>query len=131
MCKYASFVLTKEREYWLEESDSHEEIISKNGLHADGALGPNILRIELTPPEGDWNDFGSWRYRIDQDTRSEWFDAERDEKRARAALALRSVAGFVIPGYLNLYGCTGLKELPENLKVRGYLSLPDHLKKGA
>jgi hypothetical protein len=131
MCKFASFVLTKDREYWLAESDSHEEIISKNGLHADGALGPNILRIELTPPAEDWSDFGAWNYRIDQDMGPEWYDAEKDEKRARAALALRSVAGFVIPGDLNLDGCTGLKELPENLKVRGYLSLPDHLKKGA
>ena len=27
MCKPASFVLTKDRAYWLEKSDSHDEII--------------------------------------------------------------------------------------------------------
>ena len=43
MCKFASFVLTKDREFWSDKSDSHEDIISKHNLHADGARGPNIL----------------------------------------------------------------------------------------
>ena len=49
MCKFASFVLTKDRELWLPESDSHADIIERYGLHADGAQGPNIVKVEIAP----------------------------------------------------------------------------------
>ena len=51
MCKFASFVLTKDREFWSDKSDSYEDIISKHNLHADGARGPNILRVEISPTD--------------------------------------------------------------------------------
>jgi hypothetical protein len=100
MCKFASFVLTKDKVLWLPDSDSHEEIISKNNLHADGARGPNILRVEITPRDTqiDFADYASWVYQIDQDTRPAWFDDERDEKRTREELVVRAKAGFILIG---------------------------------
>jgi hypothetical protein len=100
MCKFASFVLTKDKVLWLPDSDSHEEIISKNNLHADGARGPNILRVEITPRDTqiDFADYASWVYQIDQDTRPSWFNAEYDEKRVRGELIARAKVGFKLIG---------------------------------
>jgi hypothetical protein len=96
MCKFASFVLTKDKVLWVPESDSHEKIISKHNLHADGARGTNILRVEITPSntQTEFTDYASWVYRIDQDTRPSWFDAEYDEKRVREELIVRAKIGF-------------------------------------
>ena len=91
MCKFASIVLTRDSEHWIAGVDSHEQIIDQRGLHADGARGPNILRIEITPPEDrPTAPISEWDYRVDQDIRPRWHDAERDEVRARAALARRA-----------------------------------------
>ena len=32
MCKFASFVLTKDREFWSETGDSHNDITRENNL---------------------------------------------------------------------------------------------------
>ena len=137
MCKFASFVLTRDREFWSDTSDSHEDIINEHGLHADGSMGPNVLRVEITPPtDGDMGDLARWCYRIDQDITPEW--ASRcdvavmavAEARARAAMARRFVAGISVGGELDLSECTGLTALPEGLKVSGGLDLPEHLKRG-
>ena len=91
MCQFASIVLTRDSEHWIAGVDSHEQIIDQRGLHADGARGPNILRIEITPPEDrPTAPISEWDYRVDQDIRPRWHDAERDEVRARAALARRA-----------------------------------------
>ena len=149
MCQFASFVLTTDRVFWSDESDSHESIIEQNKLYADGATSPNILRVEITPPrDGDWSDLSRWNYKVDQDTLPAWVDGA--ESRARIALAQRFLkeftvggsldlsgctglkalpANLTVGGYLYLSGCTGLKALPANLKVGGSLYLPEHLKK--
>ena len=100
MCKFASFVLTKDKVLWVPDSDSHEEIISKHSLHADGVRGTNILRVEITPSDKqtDFTDYSSWVYRIDQDKMPSWFDAELDEKRTREELLVRAKAGFKLIG---------------------------------
>ena len=122
MCRFASFVLTKDRVFYSHETDSHEEIIEQKNLHADGATGPNILRVEITPPrDGDWGDLSRWNYRVDQDTLPEWENGA--QARACIALAQRFLKEFKVGGYLYLNGCTGLKALPDNLKVGGYLYL--------
>ena len=100
MCKFASFVLTKDDVLWLPDDDSHENIISEHNLHADGVRGTNILRVEINPSDTqtDFTDYASWVYRIDQDTRPAWFDDERDEKRTREELVVRAKAGFILIG---------------------------------
>jgi hypothetical protein len=110
VCKFASFVLTKDRELWRRESDSHNDIISSHGLHEDGARGPNILRVEIIPGPDlkRWTDYRLWKYRIDQDTMPAWFDPKADEQRARAALLRRAKEGFLT---VDASGCTALTEL--------------------
>jgi hypothetical protein len=110
MCKFASFVLTKDQELYLPTSDSHEDIINHFSLHADGVRGPNILRVEIVPGAElkRFSDYKAWQYRVDQDTRPAWFDAKGDEKRARAALLKRAKEGFLT---VDARGCTALTEL--------------------
>ena len=110
MCKFASFVLTKDSVFWSETSDSHEDIIAKHGLHADGIKGPNILRVEIVPGVmlKKWSDYKNWVYRVDQDRMPFWFDAEKDERRARKALSDRAKKGFHT---VDARGCTALTSL--------------------
>ena len=87
MCSPASFVLTKNSVFWSMKNDSHEETITEHKLHQDGVRGPNILRVEIRPPNGDFNrDSSEWEYKLDQDLMPAWHDAETDEARARLAL---------------------------------------------
>ena len=87
MCKFASLVLTRDQVFWSRNSDSHETIIRDFGLWADGVSGPNILRVEIVPPNGGCESpLDRWSYRTDQDTRPSWYDGWADEHRARAAL---------------------------------------------
>ena len=110
MCKFASFVLTKGEEFWSDKSDSHEAIIVEHGLHSDGAHGPNILRVEISPTDKIkiWPSLKAWAYRVDQDKMPEWFDALECEKRTRAALVRRYKNGF---SSVYASGCTSLTTL--------------------
>ena len=129
MCKFASFVLTKGEEFWLEgehASDSHEKIINFYELHADGARGPNILRVEISPTDKIkvWPSLKAWAYRVDQDRMPEWFDAAAAEKRTRSALERRYKKGF---SSVDASGCTSLTSLDAgkagSVDARGCTSL--------
>ena len=110
MCRFASFVLTQEGEFWLSYGESHEDIIQHHKLYADGVHGTNILRVEIVPGPDltRWTDYDAWTYRIDQDILPPWADALRDEKRAREALQRRAAEGF---GTVDARGCTALTQL--------------------
>ena len=87
MCRDASFVLTKDKCYWSLLTDSHEEIIKEFELHPDGTHGVNVLRVEITPPENNYEaPAKEWEYKVDQDILPKWADHKKDEKRARKAL---------------------------------------------
>ena len=89
MCKFASFVLTKDQVFWSDNSDSHETIISEHNLHEAGDAGRvNILRVEISPRDSFANLF-SWTYKVDQDLLPPWSDPVADEARTRTALAGR------------------------------------------
>jgi len=93
MCEFASFVLDKTHEYYLQTSDSHTDIIEHYKLremHPNG-LDAAILKVEITPPpENRKAPIDQWNFRIDQDIMPTWFDAADAETRTRAALARRS-----------------------------------------
>ena len=110
MCEFASFIITKDREFWSETDNSHTTIICENNLHEDGPRGPNIIRVEISPTNKIkvWPSLKAWKYKVDQDILPEWHIPETTEKRARAALARRAKAGFQSV-YAN--GCTALTEL--------------------
>ena len=141
MCNFASFVLTKDKVFWSDNSNSHTDIIKEFELHEDGTNGPNILKVEIvpTPKIKSLRDYDNWEFKIDQDIMPEWYNKDLDESRTRKALKIRFAKDFKIPGSLDLIGCTGLKSLPSNLKVpeslnlsgcTGLKSLPSDLKVG-
>ncbi|MCP4645787.1 MAG: hypothetical protein GY851_35405 [bacterium] len=87
MCEPASFVLTKDRAFWSMNHDNHHEIIAEHKLCEDGARGPNVVRVEITPPAGDMRKpIADWVFRVDQDLLPDWWDEVTGEKRARQAL---------------------------------------------
>jgi hypothetical protein len=121
MCKFASFVLTKDREFWSDKTDSHEDIIRENELHADGARGPNLLRVEISPTDKIkvWPSLKAWAYKVDQDRMPEWFIPAQAEKRTRAALLRRFKQGFKT---VYASGCTALTELKADAAETVYAS---------
>ena len=140
MCKFASFVLTKDQELWLLESDSHSDIIAHYNIHEDGPRGPNVLKVEIVPGPDilKWTDYEHWKYRVDQDIMPTWFDAKNDEKRARSALRKRAKQGFRTVDassctaltklkadaakYVDASGCTALTELKADAAEYVYAS---------
>jgi hypothetical protein len=104
MCRFASFVLTKDTEFWSDKTDSHEDIIATHSLTANGAAGPNILRVEISPVGPLDGPFEKWEYKVDQDLLPKWHDAAKCEARTRAALVRRFPNGIPAeyPGSLDL-----------------------------
>jgi hypothetical protein len=87
MCKYASFVLTKDKVFWSNKTESHEEIIREFDLCETDSTKTriNILRVECSPDKC-WGDLSKWIYKVDQDIRPEWFEPQECEARTRKAL---------------------------------------------
>ena len=110
MCRFASFVLTKDHEFYNEENDSHSEIISKNNLHEWGVNGPNIVKVEIVPTTEikTWPSLKKWEFVIDQDILPDWADRKEIETRTRQALEKRYKKGFKI---VDVHGCTALTTL--------------------
>ena len=121
MCEFASFIITKDREFWSETDNSHTTIIRENNLHEDGPRGPNIIRVEISPTNKIkvWPSLKAWKYKVDQDILPEWHIPETTEKRTRAALARRAKIGFQTV-YAN--GCTALTELKADSAQTVYAS---------
>jgi len=87
MCKFASFVLTKDQAFWTEKSNSHEDIIRENDL-SENAVKVNIVRTEIVPTDS-WSNLATWKYLVDQDVFPKWYDAADCERRTRDALRKR------------------------------------------
>ena len=121
MCKFASFVLTKDRVFWLPESDSHSDIIAHYKLHESGAHGLNIVKAEIspTPTLKKWHKYADWKLIFDQDQFPEWHDPITSEKRARVALLERAKVGFAT---VYARGCTALTELKADAAKTVYAS---------
>lgn len=99
MCNPASFIVTRDNVFWSRNTDSHEDIIKEFNLVQDGVRGPNIVRVEISPPcyavpnplpglcYGRLSlPIETWRYLVDQDLLPAWYDAADCERRTRAAL---------------------------------------------
>ena len=89
MCSPASMVVTKNRVFWSETSDHHEEIIKEFKLQERNVRGEyNFVRVEIVPPKA--NSFGAplskWVFSTDQDLLPEWYNKKEAEKSVRAEL---------------------------------------------
>jgi len=130
MCEFASLVVAKKSVHWCME-DSHEKIIEEHNLTADGVRGPNIVRVEIVPPDRDPSrPLDEWIYRIDQDLLPNWHDAEDTERRARGAL-IDLVAARVFltgehevgPGYFVAAGDARLASGSASVRASGSASV--------
>ena len=91
MCKPASFVMSRRRVWWHPTSDGHEDIIVKYRIKVEGVRGVNTVPVEIAPDDGDLSrPLDEWAFRVDVAGYArdlpDWWDAEREERRARAAL---------------------------------------------
>ena len=87
MCKPASFVITKDRIFWSKTSDAHEDIIAEHELHVDSIAGPKIVRVEISPPKGNFSlSLCDWVYHTDQDSLPAWYDPANAERECRITL---------------------------------------------
>ena len=99
MCNFASSVITRDKEFYLPNSDSHSSIINHFGLNEHSPVtGTHIVKIEITPNPNIkvWPSLADWNYCIDQDMLPDWHTANPDDtkKRAFEALARRAKGGF-------------------------------------
>ena len=108
-------------EFWLQDSDSHSEIIEHFGLHEYGAAGPNIVKVEISPSNRikRFTDFRQWNIEFDQDVFPAWHDPEVSKKRTLVALRQRAKEGFK---YVYARGCTALTELKADAAETVYAS---------
>ena len=87
MCRPASFVLTKNKVFWSLETDSHEDIVAEYKLSENGVRGIKILRVEVSPNNGDLSrPLKEWEFGYDQDLLPSWVNEKKDKKRVRLAL---------------------------------------------
>ena len=93
MCKPASMVIIpKNKVIWSEKTDSHYEIIKEFDLReTDRLKNPAVVPVEITPPNGDLSlPLEKWKFSVDfagfKRELPDWWDAEKAEKEARAAL---------------------------------------------
>ena len=99
MCAPASFVVTKDKVFWSAKSESHAEIIEEHKLHADGASGPNIAKVEVNPPNGDFTlPLDEWLFKLDEDVQPKWYDPAAIKAMVRAELPKWVAAKIVLPG---------------------------------
>ena len=89
VCQFASFVLTRDKVFWLPDSESHSEIISRNNIHESGAHGLNVVKVEIVPPGGiiRLDNLADWALSFDQDQFPEWHDPLTSEERIRRIIA--------------------------------------------
>ena len=91
MCKPASFIVSRRKVWFHPTNDNHTDIIDKYGIAMEGARGVNAVPVEISPDDGDLSrPLDEWVFLVDvagiaRDLPS-WWDAEREERRARAAL---------------------------------------------
>ena len=95
MCKPASMIIVhKNVAKWSETTDSHHEIITEFGIREVDARGDiNIVPVEMCPEGGNLSiALSKWKYGVDYQEFGrelpDWYDAEKSEAAARAALPM-------------------------------------------
>jgi len=85
--------------------DEHERLIEENDLHVDGVRGPNLVRVEISPPDGRLDTpLAEWVYRLDEEKMEglgllpEWYDAKKAEARVRRELPKWLAARVALAG---------------------------------
>ncbi len=78
MCQFFSAIWTRDnRLLWHWATDHHSDLMALYGL--DESREQHFVRCEFTPPESRDEttlDASNWRFRLDEERRPGWFDAE-------------------------------------------------------
>jgi hypothetical protein len=140
VCHFASGILTKTNVLYSKVSDAHTKILKENGLY-DLALATDFVEFELVPPnDGDWDNFETWDFVVNQDIFPSWYNPVQDEFRARTMLPRRFPQGFKkglsVVGDLVLSKLTSLPNnavlsAGDDLHLDGLTSLPSGAKLSA
>ena len=118
MCNMASFVVTKDKVFWLPDNDSHEAIIKHYDLH-EGAGRINFVRVEITPENNNYKlPLRKWIFNVDQDV-PDWFNEEDAEKRCRLELPVWYKTHVIKSGRHELSGVIYKIILGGEIKVTG------------
>lgn len=120
MCKFASLVLTEDRELWIPRDadlsnpalkgstfkrEHHSLILQYHGISeiaVDNDRSTDIVRCEISPHTAEcFEDYRQWTLRWDQDRFPDWFVEEVDRDRAYRALERRAAEGFYLVDLCN------------------------------
>ena len=83
----AALVLSKDKIFFSETSNSHEDIIETHHLHEGDVKGPDIVRVVILPIDGNYDtDPATWKFQVVQHLLPDWYDPVADERRARCTL---------------------------------------------
>ena len=85
MCKYMSFIITKDALLGLNTTDHHEDLIKYFGLDDTRPLDRrSFVRVECIPTDD------GWKYSVDEiGTLPKWYNAKNSEKRVITAARSR------------------------------------------
>ena len=92
MCEPASMIVTRQKVFWSETTDSHHEIIREFGLkELDARREINVVPVEVCPPNGNLSlPLSKWEYKVDfqgfAHELPEWYDPEKASAACRSAL---------------------------------------------
>ena len=85
MCNAASFIVTKTQVFFGKYHDSHELMITDNGLKDKEPI--DFVRTEIVPPNNDYKlPFDKWIFKTDQDILPNWYNMKWAEEQCREAL---------------------------------------------
>jgi len=80
-------IVTKNKVFWSEKTDSHEDIIAEFGLTEIVCNAVTFVRVEIIPPEDRFEVPGAhWQWCVDQDILPGWWDEKDAENRCRVEL---------------------------------------------
>ena len=82
MCKLKSAIILKDRVF-IPDYDSHTDMLSELGIKDTRANAERLfVRAELSPENNDiFSPVDTWKFKVDQDIRPEWFVEEYEKQR--------------------------------------------------
>lgn len=87
MCKLKSVLVLKDR-IFCPDYDSHDWMLEELGIKdTEENAETRFVRVELSPADGDvFSSVDGWKLTVDQDIIPDWFFAELEEPKIRAAV---------------------------------------------
>ena len=111
MCEHKSLVVTRTSILSLPNEDSHEAVIKANHLD-DTTTSPDFVRVELLPTT-DLMDVDTYKFKVDQDFKPDWFSAKEAEVACR--LEMKKLTSLDFSAYTGHIAMPSLTSLPNGI----------------